>query len=117
MMNRQQLRRVQHLPAAQFYQIIANVVEEEAEKQKGYAFNNLAACMFTALRERFPAIMTGEMMHSIALDVVELSHGIEGPSELDAILYEQTGFSIYEPPSQSSLKYIPKGEQYGNDKP
>ena len=111
MMNREQLRHVQHLPAAQFYKIIANIVEEEAEKQKGFAFNNLAACMFTVLRERFPSIMTGDMMHSIALDAVNRSHEPETPHELDAVLFAETGFSVYEPPTESKLRYIQKGEQ------
>ena len=106
-MNREQLRRVQHLPAAQFYEIIKNVVYDEAEKQKSYTFYSLAASMFTVLRERFPEAMTGDMLHSIAQDAVDKSNGLETPAELDARLYEETGFSIYEPPSQSKLKYIP----------
>lgn len=107
MMNREQLRHVQHLPAAQFYKIIANIVEEEAEKRKAFAFNNLAACMFTVLRKRFPGLMTGDMMHSIAQDTCDLSHEVEVPYELDMKLLEETGFSIYEPPHESKLNYIP----------
>ena len=110
MMNREQLRRVQHLPAAQFYQVIGNVVEEEVEKQKAFTFYNLATAMFTALRQRFPDVMTGEMMHSIAQDTVDISNGIETPSELDAKLLGETGFSCYEPPHESKLRYIQKGE-------
>ena len=110
-MNREQLRRVQHLPAAQFYEVIKNIVEEEAETRKAYAFYDLAACMFTELRERFPYIMTGDMMHSIALDAVNRSHDIETAHELDAKLFEETGFSIYEPPTESKLNYIEKGWQ------
>lgn len=111
MMNREQLRRVQHLPAAKFYEVIQNVVDEEVEKWKAFTFNNLAACMFTALRERFPDLMTGDMMHSIAVDACDISKGEITPHELDARLYEETGFSVYEPPSESLLNYIPKGEQ------
>lgn len=107
MMNREQLRRVQHLPAAQFYEVIKNVVEEEVEKQKSYTFYNLAAAMFTALRQRMPEAMTGDMMHSIAVDTCDISNGLETPAELDAMLLADTGFSVYEPPSESVLNYIP----------
>lgn len=113
MMNREQLRSVQHLPAAKFYEVIKNVVEEEAEKQKAFAFYDLAACMFTELRARFPGLMTGDMMHSIALDAVNRSHELETPHELDAVLFAETGFSVYEPPMESKLKYIPKGDHDG----
>lgn len=113
MMNRDQLRRIQHLPAAKFYEVIKGVVEEEVEKQKSYTFYNLAASMFTALRERYPDMMTGDMMHSIAVDTCDISNGLETPAELDAKLSADTGFSVYEPPSESLLNYIPKGEQDG----
>lgn len=107
MMNREQLRRVQHLPAAQFYEVIGNVVQEEVEKQKAYTFYNLATSMFTALRNRFPDLMTGDVMHSIAVDTCDISNGLETPAELDAKLLADTGFSVYEPPSESVLNYIP----------
>lgn len=109
MMNREQLRRIQHLPADKFYAVIAEVVHDEAERQKQFTFYNLAASMFTALRQRFPDTMTGEMMHSIAQDTVDISNGLETPSELDAKLLEETGFSCYEPPHESKLRYIEKG--------
>lgn len=114
-MNRERIRYLQHLKAKDFLEVYKNVVNEEVEKQRSYAFNDLAACMFTELRERFPQLMTGEMMHSIALDTVNRSHGVETAHELDAILYAETGFSIYEPPDQSALRYIEKGESNGSD--
>lgn len=107
MMNREQLRSVQHLPAKQFYQVISNVVNEEVEKQRNYTFYNLAASMFTALRERFPALMTGDMLHSVAVDTIRIANGIETPAELAARLKEDTGFDIYLPPSEeATLRYI-----------
>lgn len=98
-MNREQLRSVQHLPAKQFYQVISNVVNEEVEKQRNYTFYNLAASMFTALRERFPALMTGDMLHSVAVDTIRIANGIETPAELAARLKEDTGFDIYQRPA------------------
>lgn len=110
MMNREDIRRLQHLPAAQFYQMMLTTVNDEVEKARAYTFNNLAACMFTVLRKRFPDIMTGDMMHSIAQDVMDINNEIETPTELDEILFAETGFSIYEPPSKSKLKYIERGD-------
>lgn len=105
-MNRQQLRQVQHLPAAQFYEVIANVVNDEVERARSYTFYSLAASMFTALRRRFPE-MNGDVLHSIAQDTVDISNGIETPSELAAIIKEQTGFDIYKPPHEDeTLEYI-----------
>ena len=109
MINRETLRRLQHLPAAQFYQAVVDTVNDEVERARAYTFNNLAACLFTALRQRFPDIMTGDMLHSIAQDTIDLNNEIETPSELDAVLLEETGFSIYEPVNQSKLNYIEKG--------
>lgn len=112
MMNRQQLRAIQHLPAAQFYTVIGNVVEEEVEKEKSYTFYNLATSMFTALRRRFPE-MDGNTLHSIAKDTCDIANGIETPAELAAIIKAETGFDVYLPPSEETvLKYIPiKGAQ------
>ena len=93
------------MPAKQFYEVINNAMNTEVEKQKSYTFYSLAASMFTALRRRYS--LNGDELHSIAADAVEISNGLETPSELDARLFEETGFSIYEPPSQSKLKYIP----------
>lgn len=106
-MNREWTRSIQHLPAKQFYEVITNAMNSEVEKQKSYTFYSLATAMFTALRRRYG--LNGDELHSIAQDAVDISNGIETPSELDARLFEETGFSAYEPPSQSKLKYIPRG--------
>lgn len=116
MMNREQLRRVQHLPAAQFYEIISNVVKDEVEKQKAYTFYNLAASMFTALRERYPDMMTGDVMHSIAVDTCDIANGLETPAELAATIKAETGFDVYLPPSEETvLKYIPISKENEDD--
>lgn len=107
-MNREWTRSIQHLPAKQFYEVISSTIANECEKSKSYTFYNLATAMFTALRRRYG--FGGDELHSIAQDAVDISNGLETPSELDAILFEETGFSAYEPPSQSKLKYIPRGE-------
>jgi hypothetical protein len=105
MMNRKQLREVQHLPAAKFYDVIAAVVKDEVEREKSFTFYNLAASMFTALRRRYN--LNGDMLHSIAIDTIDISNGLETPSELAAILKEETGFDIYQPPhDDDSLTYI-----------
>lgn len=108
-MNREQLRSVQHLPAKQFYQVISNIVNDECARTRDYTFYNLATAMFTALRQRFPDAMTGDMLHSIAVDTIEIANGIETPSELAAALKAETGFDVYLPPSESELRYIEKG--------
>lgn len=114
MMNRNQLRSVQHLPRDKFYEVIKNVVAEEVEKEKHYTFYNLGTAMYLALIRRFPEIMTGDMCHSIAVDAVEISNGIEPPQELAEMIKEKTGFDIYMPPSQDDKHtYIPKEQGEG----
>ena len=110
-MNRRTFREIQHLPKDKFDKVITSVIEEEVEKQKAFTFYNLAASMFTALRRRFPDIMTGDMINSIAIDTVDISNGLETPSELAAALKAETGFDIYEKPHEADFKYIEKGER------
>lgn len=109
-MNRKTFRDIQHLPREQFDRVITSVVEEEVEKQKAYTFYNLATSMFTALRRRFPDIMTGEMINSIAIDTVDISNGLETPSELAAALKAETGFDVYAKPHEADFRYIEIGE-------
>ena len=105
-MNRQQLRSVQHLPAAQFYQVISNVVNEEAERARSYAYYDAWASMFTVLVDYWPEKMTGDMLHSIAVDTLKYINGTDTPAELAQKLLDRTGFDIYEAPSKSALNYL-----------
>ena len=109
MMNRAQLRSVQHLPAAQFYQVIGNVVEEEAKKRENFAYYNAWVSTFLALHDRWPDLITGDMLHTIAVDTLEYINGLETPTELAEILLERTGFDIYKKPSDDTEhRYVEK---------
>jgi hypothetical protein len=65
--------------------------------------------MFIALKERFPELMTKEMLHSIALDTCDVSKRIEPATELIQILKDETGFDVDENPYESDIEYIEKG--------
>ena len=108
-MNRQLLREIRSLPMRDFEKAVNATVEDEIEKARAYHYNNAFASVFTAIHDRFPDIMTGDILHSIACDTIAYINGIEPPKELAERLREQTGFDVYEPPSKSSLNYIEKG--------
>lgn len=108
-MNRATLRWLKSLPMREFESAVNSTVEDEIEKARAFHYNNAFASVFTAIHDRFPDIMTGDILHSIACDTIAYINGIEPPKELAERLREQTGFDVYEPPSKSDLNYIDIG--------
>ena len=108
-MNRQLLREIRSLPMRDFEKAVNATVEDEIEKARAYHYNSAFASVFTAMHDRYPDIMTGDILHSIAVDTIAYINGIEPPAQIADRLKQETGFDIYERPSQSSLKYIEKG--------
>ena len=91
-------------------QYMDEVYQEQYEKVRAHAYTHAWASMMLALVDRFPGLMTADMLHSIAVDTLEYTNGIEPASELGKKLLERTGFDIYERPSQSERQYIEKQE-------
>jgi len=109
-MNRQTLREIKALPLREFERIVNEVIESETRKARAYAYNDAWASAFSALVDRYPEIMTGDVLHSIACDTVDYVNGVETASEVAAKLKERTGFDIYTPPhTDPDHEYIEKG--------
>lgn len=106
-LNRAMRRELAHNGKLEKY--MSDVYEREHEKTRNHAYRHAWVCMFIALVERFPELMTREMLHSIALDTCDVSHRIEPASELIYLLKEQTGFDVDENPYHSDIEYIEKG--------
>lgn len=106
-LNRQQRRELAH--NGKLEQFMSDVYEREHEKVRAYAYVHAWSSVFLALTDRFPKLMTADMLHSIAVDTMEYVNGIEPASELAINLKERTGFDVHERPSESSLRYISKG--------
>ena len=115
-MNRETLRWLKSLPMREFERAVNATVEDEIEKARAYHYNNAFASVFTAMHDRYPDIMTGDILHSIAVDTIAYVNGIDPPKELAERLREQTGFDVYQPPSKSSLNYIEKGQMNDNQR-
>lgn len=97
--------------------LTADRLEELTERDsiKRYAYNDAWASMFTALVNRFPDLMTGDMLHSIAADTIDIRNGIKPPEELIADLKERTGFDMSMPPhSDEGHRYIEIEEGSGD---
>ena len=106
-LNRQMRRELAHCGKLEAY--MNDVYEREHERVRAHAYPHAWVSMMLALADRFPDVMTAEMLHSIAVDTLEYINGIEPAHELAAWLKERTGFDIDERPSESELRYIPKG--------
>ena len=106
-MNRQKLREIKNLPMRDFERVVNQVIDDERANIRRFSYNNAWASAFTALVNRFPDLMTGDMLHSIALDTVDLVNGIKPPAELIADLKARTTFDIEMPPHMDvEHKYI-----------
>lgn len=110
LINRQTIREIQHLPRKEFENVVNQVIRDETERARAFYFNLACTSMFTALINRYPWMENGDILHSIAVDTVDIANGIEPASELRALLLERTGFDVYEKPHESALNYIEKGE-------
>ena len=109
-MNRQKLREIKNLPLREFERVVNQVIDDDRDSIRRFAYNDAWASMFTALVNRFPDLMTGDMRHSIAADTVDIRNGIKPPEELIADLKERTGFDMSVPPHEDeTLKYIEVG--------
>lgn len=108
MLNRQTRRELAH--CGKLEEFMNDVYQKEHEKTRAHAYTHAWVSMFLALCDRWPQVMTADMLHSIAVDTLEYTNGIEPASELAVILRERTGFDIDERPQESILNYIEKGE-------
>lgn len=105
MLNRQQRRELAR--NGKLEQFMNDVYEQQHEKVRKHAYIHAWSSMFLALVDRFPW-MTDDVLHSIAVDTLVYTKGIEPAHELAEQLLERTGFDIYEDPEQSALSYIEK---------
>lgn len=108
-MNRETWRSVKSMNWMQADKVLRGLYEPEIERARLYAYKNAFACVFTALHDRFPDLMTGQMLHSIGVDTIEYTNGIETPEELILKLNEETGFDIHQKVEDQPFDYIPKG--------
>lgn len=109
-MTRQKLREIKNLDIRKFEQVVNEYINEDVERKTASRVNLFLTSFMLAFIDRYPDQATADILHSIAVDTVEYTKGIEPASELAARLLERTGFDIYEQPSKSTLNYIPKGE-------
>lgn len=110
-MDRDTLRKIKALPLRQFEQAMNDVAEEQIEKRSASKVNMFLTSFFLAFIDRYPDQARADILHSIAVDTLEYTNGIEPASELAAMLKERTGFDIYESTKESNLAYIPKGKK------
>lgn len=105
-LNRATRRKLAH--NGQLEKYMNEVYQKEHERTRAHSYKHAWVSMFLALCDRWPEIMTAEMLHSIAVDTLKYVNGIEPAHELAARLKERTGFDIDEKPSESELTYIEK---------
>lgn len=108
-MNRETWRSIKRMNWQEAERAIRAVYDPEIIKAKEYALKDVFACVFTALYQRFPDTMTGDMLHSIAVDTMALHDGLETPEELIEELYQKTGFDIRLRTDEQPQKYVEKG--------
>lgn len=116
-MNRETWRSVKSMSWQEAERAIRAIYDPEIEKAREFAYKNAFACVFTALHDRFPTMMTGDMLHSIGVDAVEYAQGLDTPEELIERLCEATGFDIRLRTDQQPQKYLPKEEVQQSDRP
>lgn len=90
---------------------VEQVFETEYGRVRAYAYYNAWVSMLLALVKRHPRLRNARELHSLAVDTLEICNGAAPPSELAARLLEETGFDIYEKPSESDVEYAPPGAQ------
>ena len=108
-MNRETWRQIRQMNWREADQMIRMVYDPLYNDQIQYNMKRFMAELFTALHDRFPDIMTGDILHSISADALELDHGIEPPEELIENLFQATGFDIRLRVEEQQNNYIPKG--------
>lgn len=108
MMDRKTLRDIKNLPLRDFERVFNQVFDQEMEKVRSHCRYQDWTSMMLALADRFPEIMSADMLHSIGMDTLDYINCPAPASELAAQLKERTGFDVYERPSESKLDYIPK---------
>lgn len=107
-MNRETWRDIKRMNWKDAEKALHEVYDPFVHRASEYAYNNAWASMMLALADRFPAMMTREILHSIAVDTLEYSNGVDPPAVLAARLMERTGFNVLEATDESDLPYIPK---------
>lgn len=107
-MNRETWRWFKGLSYEEGDKLLNDIYGKEIYNERVYAYKDAFSRVFTALHRRHPE-MDGNELHSIAVDAVELTHGIETPEELIVQLYEETGFDIRQRVEDQGLEYIPIG--------
>lgn len=108
-MNRETWRSVKSMNWMQADKVLRGLYEPEIERARLYAYKNAFACVFTALHDRFPDLMTGKMLHSIAVDTIDYTNSLSPPEELIEELCQATGFDVRQKVEDQPFDYIPKG--------
>ena len=111
-MTRELWRTIKRLSWQDADKLLKSVYEPHYEHLIEYNMKKFMADLFTALVDRFPEIMTGDILHSISVDAMEYERGIETPEELIVKLVERTGFNIHQPVEEQPQTYIPKENAY-----
>ena len=107
-MNRETWRDIKRMNWQDAEKALHEVYDPYVTRASEYAYNNAWTSMMLALVDRFPGLMTAEILHSIAVDTLEISNGVDTPSMLADQLKERTGYDIMEATDESDLPYIPK---------
>ena len=108
-MNREIWRSVKKMNWMEAEKELRAIYDPEIKNARVYAYKDAFSATFTALHDRFPELMTGQMMHSIAVDAVEYTRGVDSPEELIERLYQATGFDIRQRAEDQPFEYIEKG--------
>ena len=108
MMTREMWRAIKKLSWQEADKLIKATYDPIYDHQIEYNMKKFMADLFTALHDRFPDLMTGDILHSISVDAMEYERGLETPEELIVKLNEKTGFNIHLQVEEQPNQYIPK---------
>ena len=103
--NRAQWRALKGMSTQEGLEFLGNLVDDESKRVREYAYYDAWTSMMLALADRYP--LTAAELHSIAVDTLEYTNGVQTPAELALVLKERTGFDVREKPADSELEYIP----------
>lgn len=112
-MNRETWRAIKRLTWQEADRVLHEIYDPQFDKAKHYVAKSIFACVFTALHDRFPQLITGDVLHSIAVDAVALNDGVDTPEELIDRLARETGFDIRLSTDEQPNTYIPKEAEHG----
>lgn len=107
-MNRETWHKIRKMSWQEADKLLKEIYDPYIARASEYAYNNAWVSMMLALSDRYPELMRPEILHSIAVDTLQYSTGIDTPTELAEQLLSKTGFNILERPEDSELPYVAK---------